>query len=453
MSPVDPQHSVFETVKTLILDSHPRPEKMKKVAQEIADTFLRDHDFSTSLDTYVRGVCFAINGLKIRTVGMAADGTASNTLLQLVAAHWIGGTGVTNRDREVALGVADALLRGPETSWYHPKVYSVGQLVHQKLQTEWIARNFRPPEEAYAAMDSLRASGFRLDDFNRALLQALHERRKYGVKPAYFQDGFIHQPEQAWVILGMEDVSDERMDPLGLVDDCMAWFLLARKDELQSLALCHRTDGVGVRRASPQFRSYASWFFQRDGQLTLSSSGLLPARDIFVAEGKEEEFSLITLIQLMRLYDLTVPLRIVGRVPGMPPQPVHLGRPQGDAERIRRLLDPRLLLPRLRELTEDPQRATQEFETESAQDEERTLRRIRRHVCIGHARVLPMGRHASPRAQALAAADGVTLEPNETYVKKHERGVGDVPLGTHRAVRRKLTASPPRSGGSPSSAG
>jgi hypothetical protein len=103
----------------------------------------------------------------------------------------------------------------------------------------------------------------------------------------------------------------------------------------------------------------------------------------------------------------------------------------GMSELERRDFDPvlRLLVPRIRRLTE-PEPPTVE-----------KPRTVREHDVVWFVRPLPQGWKASPEAIENARRVGVTLEPNETFVRAHKRGLGHSVAGYH-AVRRTMDLEP-----------
>ena len=171
----------------------------------------------------------------------------------MVGAYWIAGVPVTKDDEMMAARLGEKLRETPGTNWYYPKVACVAQCISLKLRTEWLVGAFRPPNHVYELIGGLQACGYQLDDISASIIQALHEHRKYGVKPAYFQDGLIHTPSQAWVILDTEEARSQDMDPQSLNRECMAWFTLTDRDRLISLDTRSRTEeDTGLRRTWPK---------------------------------------------------------------------------------------------------------------------------------------------------------------------------------------------------------
>ncbi|MFZ2803823.1 MAG: hypothetical protein WA001_01225 [Patescibacteria group bacterium] len=409
---------------------------MRRHAQQIVDEFLRNPDFSSSMNMFVN-ICFTINEVKVRTLGLQRVSFPANNLLQLVGSMWIARAPVSWVEYEMTLNVAQHFRNDEELLWYFPKIHGVSQSIYLKLGTEGMVRAFHPSNEALRFIERLRDSGHDPDALCRTVVDALHERRKYGVKPAYFQDGLVHAPPQAWLILDTDEVRSREMDPLGLNRGCMAWFALANKSDIIGLDTRPRTeDGLPTLLLGLEFPTYFQWFLDREGEFHMQPNGSMPVRSVYRAAGKEDEYSLVKLVNILRLYNLTVPLRIVEELSETTPPYDASGGSHDPGIRPPSLLDPRLVLQRIRRLTENPESLTQAFDEEAGRDEERTLRRIGRHDCVGHARRLPAGHRASPRARNLAAQEGIVLEPNETYVQKHKRGEGNEAQRPHRAVRR-----------------
>ena len=125
----------------------------------------------------------------------------------------------------------------------------------------------------------------------------------------------------------------------------------------------------------------------------------------------------------------------------MPQPPVS----KGTLERLKsiftrkHLLSPDLIVPRLRSLENVDQlvrELEQEIEQADAETVERAKRELRRHEVIYHVRRLPKGKHPTAEARARAEKYNIVLADNETFVKPHERGKGNLEPVAHRAKAR-----------------
>jgi len=275
----------------------------------------------------------------------------------------------------------------------------------------------------------------------RDLMGEIKSLRKYGVKPSLFQDGMLHASDQAWVLNNPSDFRFDRAYNV-IPAETEALILLADRSSVRSLKPeevrqnLHGTPSPAYRM---NLRATVRITLDGEGELyCIGSNNLLSVRDVFEDRGAGREYELLRLSQVLRLYDLVVPIKTVSRLPGLPQQPEGLvGRvkslftnPEDE------LLD--LVLPRVKRVENRPEELQNELkqEVEKAAEETEKRRAKREHEVVGHIRQLPDDHSPSQEARERAREElGVELSDNETYVRRHSRGEGD-PVKGHEAKRR-----------------
>lgn len=423
-------------LRDLLGKPSPSRVEMGLVAERIVREHIRGVTFATALQTFLN-VCASIDSAKNLVVGRGHMSYPANTLMQFVALVWIRVTRVTWSDHALVDELTARVENSTTYGWLYAKLYGVKRAVSDKLRAEWFAESLILPPETQALVDRLIAAfGSNLDSLINEMVQALHEHRDYGVKPAFFCNGLFHEPEQAWLITDLDAAREPQMDPLGFNKDLFAWIYLVDRGEITSLhatlAETHLPDGTSrLNRVGVDVPAHLAWIMDRAGTMSVDQYGILDVRHVFASAGKDLEFGLVRLAHVLNLVDLTVPIKVVRQMPPLPMGPSLGGSPLGA------LLDPTIVLPRLKELLHKQSALTAAFAQELEEAERQTLRRnMRRHDCVGHVRELPPGRKASPEAIERARKEGIALEPNETWVKKHQRGSGNPIIGPHRVIPR-----------------
>lgn len=418
-------------------------KKIIDLAQRIVNEFLVSHKSFASALTAFLDLCLTIDQIKVEVLGATGRTKVSNCLMQMVATHWVGRSHHTWDDWRLVEKLTEQLPMAGDFSWYYPKVHTVAGAIGNKIQTEEFARSIEIPSSTRQLFDRLQQEMGDVETGVREMMDELHAKRKYGLKPSYFQDGLFHRRDQAWVILGTHEF-EKLDDPFELYANCIAQVILTEKSKIASLESRIRlTYGANYQKfeqdvgVEPTF----VWLTDRLGELCIVPGGGMSVRDIFRQQDKELEYALVRFANTLRLYDLLVPLVVVESCPELPNQESSglIGSLFGDGKnkRVQRLLDPRLIIPRLRKLRDNPEELVRLLEQEIEEDIERTRRKKRRHEVTAFARRLPKGHKASPTAQVLAAKEGIVLEEGETCVKRHERNKDQPPIERpHRAIPR-----------------
>ncbi len=277
---------------------------------------------------------------------------------------------------------------------------------------------------------SLKALGPSVADVSDEVAAELAEMRRYGVKPSFFQDGMMHRPNEAWVI----------MPPPNFVEkSLLALTALSLRSELSDLEPKAQIMPDGMEASIFPMRAMLVMTINRDGHLSQGTNGYagISTQEILRSAGQEEWYETLRLMQLMRLYDLVVPIESVATLPTWPQQ--SPGRIlSGLVKKVAKLnLTPDLILPRLKLLQNSHLLHEQlEREVDLAIDDTRERALMHRHDVVDHIRHLPVGKSPTPAARERAReALGIELTDHETYVRPHKRGAGDE-IKSHRAVRR-----------------
>ncbi|MBP7006162.1 hypothetical protein KBB27_03505 [Patescibacteria group bacterium] len=417
-----------------------RPTKQMFIDEAcwIVNEHIRDRSFEGGLQAYLN-VVYSIDQAKIQAMGKSASTLVCNILMQFVAYTWMARTTV----EDASIGLIDSIMKNvkdhPFACWFYPKLFPVRNALISKTNTMLFAFQSELSDSQKQRLTDLeRTAGKSLRVITNEVVEALHRNRDYSVKPCYFQDGILHEDDKAWLFASVDDLRSPELDPLGFLADNFVWIQLAQRDAIRGVATENQTEvinqerNIAVSKIAVDALALFAWLYDRNGEMSIDGYGIIPVRDVFVSVGKEGVYDIIRYSLTMQLYDLVVPIKIVR---GLPSLPTHRTRRPTEPSAIEDLLDPKLLLPRIKILGNSHD-LTAAMDAEIEESEERARRRSpRQHECIGGVRELPPGKHASPAAKELALKAGIVLEPNETFVKKHPRGKGGLVIPRHEAVR------------------
>jgi hypothetical protein len=175
--------------------------------------------------------------------------------------------------------------------------------------------------------------------------------------------------------------------------------------------------GGGLAEAKPDF----AVIINLDGSMTIDYEGLQPVD--YALSGNPLAARMLKAEIAANFYDLSMP------VDDSSPSTLrnYAGMSPAERQDFEPLLT--LLVPRIRRLN-DPR-----------PDIVESGRTVREHDVTWFVRSLRPGWHASPVAIENARRVGIKLEPNETFVKAHKRGLGNTVLGYH-AVKRSVDLAP-----------
>lgn len=286
------------------------------------------------------------------------------------------------------------------------KVRSYAEQLHQRMSPH------------HESLQTLRAE---LQQMGNEFMQNIRNLRQYGIKSSYYQDGFLHDDNDAWVITDINDIISGAQSRRGIV----ALISLANKEGLMGAGNLHydwKTDAVSLRYES-SYPADASFFLKWDGELhDVAPDRHLPAQEIFERAGAEAEYELVRVSFLARIHALVVPLELTRELPPLDELEQIFRRrtsEKGDHTDIGTVIQ-KILLPRIR-LNAD-NRVKQLLDD----DHERRNRPPREHDVTAFTRPLPVGHHPSPQAIALAREYNFILDPtgNRTFVQPHTRGKG-----------------------------
>ena len=295
------------------------------------------------------------------------------------------------------------------------------------------------------ASDSITAISRELGVGNlvRAAMGEMVVLRKYGVKTAFFEDGATHSRKDVWLFIDPTAFGGGNRQVFPPQSAMAHVYMAAKQDVMGSTEIntVTRDEMIGAyrsRRWGLNVKTGLHLVMDREGELDLSEGyGLMPLRKIFVDVGKEGVYETVRLMQMMRLYDLVVPITVVSTMPELPRAPGMIGQALGICPKP---FTPNLIIPRIKTLENlNPLRTGLERELEEAEEEtrHRAKREMREHDVVSHVRRIAHGYRASGSAVAAAAEYGIRLAENETFVKKHTRGGGEH-VGVHRAKVRPL---------------
>jgi len=440
------QNFVFKAnVQMFVRSATYQSGSLQRLAQRIFDHYLKGVAFELALQRYI-DLCWTIDGVKTATIGVSGPIQRSNTLMQAIAMIFARESylseGQLSTIKEL-VGSLDGVSGLP--TWFLPKLQTLRDNVIRAQEADWLASSLSiDPRFGAKALEYIQEKSSETAKQATEMVHELAVLRKYGVKSSFFQDGMLHDPSDAWVFMDFHEVGVLTSDwkefrgslPLALV-------ALSERSSLTKIA----AEAFDQRRGMSQvhgvhlsFDARISMTLDSEGELDVSSSGidLMPLRSFFAYRGNEAYYEVLRYAQALRLYDLVVPLAIVEKMP----QPLV---PKGTLERIKnilkrkRLINPDLIIPRLRAL-ENVDELVRELEIEIEQADKETAERAKhelaRHDVIHHIRRLPKGKHPTMEARERAAEYGIVLADNETFVKPHARGKGELVAKIHRAKAR-----------------
>lgn len=436
-------------VAFLMRKGAPEVTEIAVLAERIFNHYLKGQNIPSALYTFL-AITLTIDAVKVAAIGLKADTRTMNTLIHLIAEYFVRHTPVTEADTRFVNEASEKFRTGAD-SWFYPKVLTFGGLLTNKFQTAEFVRGirFRGPAWLLEMMEEKISNAVgNLQETSRYMISELARLRRYGVKTSFFQDGILHPPRHAWFFMDYLEVTQLFYAFRGLAKP-LAIISLAERSSITGAKpriVKERFGYAAIDKLDFGFGNCFVWVIDAEGELhSFPSYGILPIRGVFAEEGRECLYEVIRAAQILRLYDLVVPIEVVRTMPPLP-RP-KLGILQRSAMRVLRgrplPFTPDLVLPRVRAL-ENPQLLVEGLEREVEQADEETLRRsnrtLRRHEVVAHIRRLPEGHHPSARAKQTAREElGIELTENETYVRKHERGEGEK-VGPHRARRRNVSS-------------
>ena len=248
------------------------------------------------------------------------------------------------------------------------------------------------------------------------------------VKPCFVQDGMLHAPTQACVILDGPELygkMGERAQSGYAIPQASMHITNRSQITTTDFKLVPNDPYGKTTTLTAGYKILLGFDLHYNGALTTDPYGYVPLQQQFAIAVRPEVFPLFWLMQLMRLSDLVIPI-VKRREHGIPSFP-QLAGPRKAREKQTKNMPrdfPKLWLPRLRALA-DPATASA-IEVEIREDEELTERKTRKiRGRAGHWRRLLPHQKASPAAIAKSLLERKQPPPEgHTYVKRrnHEDG-------------------------------
>ncbi|MCX6740313.1 MAG: hypothetical protein NTZ49_03740 [Candidatus Parcubacteria bacterium] len=411
-------------------------------AEKIFQKYLRDKNFKEALQIFL-DLAISIDIAKKLTIGPNGSTRNSNFIIQIIAAYFARRISYTEQDLTY-LKAFSAQLESLETeeNWFFAKTLVLQEYMERIIGARLYIKGLKILNPQLFMELSAKALPDLAQDLE-ATMKELTILKRYGIKTSFFQDGVLHGINEVWVFTDYRDIiaatSFKILEgkPLALVSLAT---IAAMKNPLSLKVREVVTSDSKVTLAGYELEGFLSWSMDEKAEFDASSGlGLLPVREIFSQAQKSDIYEIFRLTQVMRLYDLIVPLTVVEQMPKLPR--VESSTLKNIVNRFRtaaRPLNPDLLVPRIRTM-ENPRHLIEELEKEVEIAEQETKKRTHcHHEVIDFIRRLPQGYKPSARARALAKEHlGIELADNETYVKKHERGKGSSNAGVHQAKHRE----------------
>ncbi len=431
-------------VQILMRSSLYNHESVKSLALGIYNRYVKSEVLDQAIQTYL-DVCFTIDSAKTQAIGRQASTYKSNLLMQAVASLFALDVHDDKTQQRVSEWSALAEIGDDSITWFHAKLESLKGFMIYASQAEALSSSMTvDPRFGEWGKKIVDKSMSDADKQATDIFRELARLRKYGVKTSFFQDGMLHGSSQAWAFMDFAEIE-------GMLQ---GWEEFIPQPQLAIVTLSEKNDltqGIGIETS--EFRvgeshmrggkilqpSVVAMSIGMNGELDASFGlGFIPVKPFFEKRGNLPFYHLLRLAQAVRLYDLVVPLTTVEK---MPEPPVAKGMMDKIKNVLlkKHLLHPNLLIPRLRSLENvDTLIHDLEIEIEKAEKDttERSKHSMSRHEVIYHVRRLPKNKKATAQARERAEKVNITLAPNETFVKKHERGEGELKIAPHRARTR-----------------
>ncbi|MFA5106642.1 MAG: hypothetical protein WC506_06830 [Candidatus Micrarchaeia archaeon] len=442
-------------VASLMRKKEPLPEDIVKTAKMIHAAY-RQADRVEALKTYL-ALTLAIDETKRETIGLNAPATYSNMLSTYLASCFANEImpdqkfidSIADFEKRMALeikpGVNLEYVRG---GWFIPKTILFRAACQTKLAAIEVADLISIQAPSLAVEGLLKAFS-NPAEINSQIFSEIRAMQKYGVKTVVFRDGLLNVAGFDWIF------SETMFKPTG---DRMTDFSARAhfRDVQACISLVKRgvkpSELFNVNNLKYSARSQLNFtsidglmtaYIGSDGEIGLSAGpGVSPLRDIFAAQGRGELYDYFHFVQLMRLFDLVVPVVQVAKMPVLPSEPSAVGKilqASGISKKPRDYID--ILLPRVRLLESHSPDVLADLIKEVEVSETETIKRVHKphaeHTVIGFVRPLPQGYKPSKRARELAFENlnGYVLQDNETYVKTHKSGKGPAKDAFHKARR------------------
>jgi len=428
------KHRVARVIRT-----RAKSESIASIAKHIYDCHLRGIQQLRAAAWFYLDLCYTIDKVKIETIGMNAPTDVSNAIQVALGHEVLKGT---TWDEEADDRWLDEFYRNFTSTTKHMSQWGATKLLvlqngmrHLAHTRSFALAQLGIPDQMIVQAESEYDS---VEGHIREMMERLTELRRYGVKSSFTKRGFLPNMRNAWVMWDHRDL-------MGVMN------IFGGKSQIATIALSTDADQIkdlrpeSVSRENTESTGFALpfpasfiWSMSNEAEFSiLSGYDSLRVRDIFESTGKKIHYQAIRLQLLYHLYDLIVPVAKLATLPSAETPK------KGTLKKLTELLtgakkDPvvDLILPRMR-LLDDRLGIVEAVEKEVEESAIKTRERsMRRHEVIDFIRPLPPGHNPSATARKLAwEAFGIELRDNETYVRAHWRGAGEV-ITAHRARRQ-----------------
>lgn len=419
----EPGHEVYEAITAaLSADKEERDAKALDAGIAAAVHIIENSKNTRGLITGYLKACFEFDRIKVGTQGMKADMSAEHLVAYFTREMLLDEIPAEQRTLKIAFNVADSIHQLSHTEkffgWFMPKIAMLQQDLHTVVGAKEVAGRMPiTPKESIENSGGSETYANNVKEFvNRTMAE-----RKYGVKPAYIEASI----GGSWIYYDKDDYMD--LVPINFEPRYAAVVFHTHKDELTSLKIkkeVQRYSNNGqvtvLTGALEDAQPDARFTIGYDGEIYLDDSLLNPVRRVL--KDTPGAYESLQAEIIANLHDLSVSAGTIDveRMPNF--------TQLSDTEK--KNYDPvlQLLVPRMKRV----------YHGEESDEVSRTT--VREHDVVWFTRKLPEGWRASPEAIALAEKHNITLEPNETFVRKHKRGKGN-PVQGHKIVSVSSSAA------------
>lgn len=411
-------------------------EGVLPIARAIYQTHLKNIRPFRAMIPFFLNVCYTVDKVKVETIGQTAPTDVSNNVQMAIGHELIMDPEVQwdNRDIEWLNETYSLFESASEhmSRWGATKLaIMMNSMKHVDNTHRLAAQPIQLPEHQLRLLESEYDS---TEAHISEMMERLMELRRYGVKSSFTKQGFVPSANHAWVMWDFREfIQPFGISQKGLVAEVA---LATEASQIKDLRLeLTPKEHIDSRGYTLPFPALFTWTMDKGAEFDVSMGlGSLPVREIFRRAGQDVFYQAVRMQLMYHLYDLVVPVAKLATLPSAPTMKAGpLAKLRAALGYVEKSPVVDLFVPRMR-LLDNHAEIVEALEKEIDEGASETERRAkRRHDVTDFIRPLPKGYHPSALARKRAfEAFGIELADNETYVRAHERGVGEK-ITAHRA--------------------
>jgi hypothetical protein len=408
-------------VAVLVRNDDAEDPAIVETGRKLFYTFIDTEDPTRMIQDFTR-LAYAIDATKKQSTSFHATTEVSNQIIS-VAGVEVGFILPATKQTLQMLERIKKGFKGVDSQWMNPKIDNIGNVIGFRMQLNAYLQRYADVNGGSSVEDGLNEREVNMKELSDEIMAQLVELRQYGIKPAFTNnDTITKKPGESWVTTDPKQYLHAGDKTLRSCIPHVAGFVLASTPRPQDLSAKYQDidygDGIQTYGLNFDFNTSLNLGMFADGDLGIATlHSVRSIKPYFERAGKAGLYEYLRLNLVKTLFDLVVPTDVIKDADGnaAPTESTWewKRKPSSSIEDI--------MLPRLRYLNEHGDDILNRLRSE----EDENMLKLREHGVVGHPRLLPPGYQPTPEAAALAARDGVTLKPGQTYVRSHKRGSAD----------------------------